>query len=115
MKRYLLIAKRDENDPVAVSAVLQFSSKDGSSTDVVYINVEHAGQIAPGLKQLNEKLKKRIIVTSDEGRELVEKLARLSNDKKHRLHVENRFIRFVGGLLGIRDWLRGGLCMLVQE
>ncbi len=91
MKKYILVARRDETNPYAVEAKLKFESDNGESL-VVVVNVPEASYIPPGLLQVKSNLNSGKARAEREGYELVLKLARLANDKNHRMGASDKLI-----------------------
>lgn len=113
MRKYILVAHEDKNSPYAVEAKLQFTSRNGDESMVILINVPHAKYIAPGLLQVKSHIASGSAKASQEGADLVTKLAKLANDKQHRLGVHGGLVRFVSRNLGLN--LSCDKCMVVCE
>ena len=124
-KKYFLIAKRDRNSIYAVQSIRRIFSGDGTTTDIIYINVSYGALIPPALDQVLGTLERLLERTPEsdsiaykdlvDGYELVKKLAALSAEHKHRLPVEPKLVRFISKQLGARNWLSSNLCMYVTD
>ena len=114
MRKYILIAHKDKNSPYAVEAKLQFASHNGDENMVILINVPHTDDIAPGLLHIKSHIANGVAKASQEGLDLVTKLAKLANDSQHHLGISKGMVRFVAKHLELEN-LSCNKCMVVCE
>ena len=110
MRNYILVAHRDKSNPCAVESKLEFVSKNGVKYEVVYVNVPHTSFIAPALTQIMSSIKTGKAKTSQEGKDLVAKLAALT--KKELLRVDEEIVRYISHHLGENLCKK---CIMVSE
>lgn len=96
MEKFFIIAKRDENNPVAFETLLRLNSRNGDTFLVMYLNVENTPeQVTYGCKWLQNRINNGKIQASEEAKKLVNRLCRTACRSGSHHQCKKKFADYV--------------------
>lgn len=114
MEKFLIISRRNENNPLALETVLKLNSRNGDVIYVLYLNVENTKQIRPACKWLNERIKGGKIKVDNTAKQMVARLTTLTSKGWCTFQCKKKLAELVARNLQLKQ-LDAQDCMLVYE